>query len=281
MDVRDLIDRAGVRLGLWKARHIRDAEAVKKEAERRIDRSAAYLAGIKGIHAGRRGFVIGNGPSLRMEDLDRLKGEICIASNKIHMAFPSTEWRPSYYTVVDDLTWKELEPRIHTFASHVFIPSYLPQRLGSEVDIRTFRSLPNPSDLEEWTVLPFSADAGVGIHGGYTVTYVNLQLAVHLGLTDIYLIGCDHFYQGALGIEGKGGVDPGDVQNHFVPGYSKPGEKMNPALISRMTVSYRCARTYADQHGIRIYNATRGGHLEVFPRVDLDQVLGGWDHERR
>ncbi len=273
MAVKNLIDRAGVRLGLWPARHLREQAATRREAERRVAESAHYFASIKGIHAGKRGFVIGNGPSLRMTDLDRLKGEICIASNKIHLAFGATTWRPNYYTVVDDLTWKELAPVMHGFADHVLIPSYLPLPQGLALDVHTFRSLPNPSDLEDWGILPFSADAGVGIHGGYTVTFVNIQLAVHLGLTEIYLIGCDHFYDGALGVEGKGAVDPGTVQNHFVPGYSKPGEPMNPALISRMTVSYRCAQQFAEHSGIRIYNATRGGHLEVFPRADLDAVL--------
>lgn len=271
--LKSLVDRAGVRLGLWPPAHVRQAEAVRRDRERRVAESATYFASIKGIHAGRRGFVIGNGPSLQMDDLEKLRGEVCIASNKIHLAFPSTSWRPDHYTVVDDLTWKELAPRMHAHASHVIIPDYLPCPPDVAVQVHTFRSLPNPSDLPEWTVLPFSSDAVNGIHGGYTVTYVNLQLAVHLGLTEIHLIGCDHFYQGALGVEGKGGVDPGGVQNHFVPGYSKPGELMNPALISRMTVSYRCARAYAEKNGLRIFNATRGGHLEEFPRVDLDAVL--------
>lgn len=272
MNVKDLIDRAGVKLGFWEPRFRRELIAAQREAERRIEASAAYFQGIKGIHAGKRGFIIGNGPSLRMSDLTRLKGEVTIASNKIHLAFTETDWRPTYYTVVDDIAWKELSPTMHEHTEQVFIPAYLPETPGLPVKVRTFRSLPNPSDLEEWSALPFSADAGRGLHGGYTVTYVNIQLAVHVGITEIYLIGCDHFYDGALGVEGKGPVDPGMVQNHFVPGYSKPGEPMNPALISRMTVSYRCAQQHAEQHGIKIINATRGGHLEVFPRVDLDSL---------
>ena len=30
---------------------------------------------------------------------------------------------------------------------------------------------------------------------------------------------------------------------------------------------------YAEHHNIKIYNATRGGHLEVFERVNFDDVL--------
>jgi hypothetical protein len=40
-----------------------------------------------------------------------------------------------------------------------------------------------------------------------------------------------------------------------------------------MIEAYREAKKYADLHNIKIYNATRGGMLEVFERVDLDKVL--------
>ena len=30
---------------------------------------------------------------------------------------------------------------------------------------------------------------------------------------------------------------------------------------------------YADKHGIKIYNATRGGKLEIFDRVDFDTIF--------
>ena len=43
--------------------------------------------------------------------------------------------------------------------------------------------------------------------------------------------------------------------------------------LERSTTAYRCARGWADRHGIRIRNATRGGHLEVFERADLDELL--------
>ena len=33
------------------------------------------------------------------------------------------------------------------------------------------------------------------------------------------------------------------------------------------------AKKYADEHDIKIYNATRGGKLEVFPRVDFDSLF--------
>ncbi len=241
----------------------------------RLRRSTPYLTALKGRHAGRRGFVVGNGPSLRMQDLDRLTHEVTIASNKVFLAFEKTRWRPLYYTVVDDLLWERSAASMHTHAPMVLIPSYLPEPAGAKVRMMTFRALPTVDESSpDATVIPFSGNAVEGLYGGHTVTYANIQLAVHLGLDPIYLIGCDHFYAGSIGAGGSSPVDPGQVSNHFAPGYTAPGEAMNPALISRMTRSYEHAQRYAEQHGVNIFNATRGGHLEVFPRVDLDTVLG-------
>ncbi len=42
-----------------------------------------------------------------------------------------------------------------------------------------------------------------------------------------------------------------------------------------MEVAYEYAEKYSREHGFRIYNATRGGYLEVFERVNLNDVLNG------
>ena len=60
-----------------------------------------YLQTLKGIHEGKRCFVIGNGPSLCPEDLDLLCGEYTFAANRIYNIFDRTSWRPTYYLTVD------------------------------------------------------------------------------------------------------------------------------------------------------------------------------------
>ncbi len=64
---------------------------------------SSRTAALRDCHRGRRGFIVGNGPSLRMEDLDRLQSEISFGSNKIYLAFDKTAWRPTYYSVIDVL----------------------------------------------------------------------------------------------------------------------------------------------------------------------------------
>ena len=44
-------------------------------------------------------------------------------------------------------------------------------------------------------------------------------------------------------------------------------------LANKMIYAYSVAKKYLDKRGVKVYNATRGGCLEVFPRVDFDSVI--------
>ena len=52
---------------------------------------------------------------------------------------------------------------------------------------------------------------------------------------------------------------------HVDPSFSSAGDMMISA--------YKVAKEYADRNNVKIMNATRGGMLEVFERVDLDALL--------
>ena len=85
-----------------------------------------------------------------------------------------------------------------------------------------------------------------------------IEIAVYMGFKEIYLLGCDCSY-------------PKGSKSHVVEsGFVDKNAASNPI---RMRVGYKCAKDYADSHGIKIYNATRGGELETFERVDLDEIL--------
>lgn len=255
--------------GRAEAAAARQAEAA---VERRIGASREYLLSLKGKYGGRRGFVIGNGPSLRLADLERLKDEVTLAANKVHLAFDRVSWRPTHLTIVDPLVWEKVQPEIWDHHERVLVPSYLPDHgRGRAV---TFRYLGNAAEKGAGSGdFLFSPDLCAGAYGGYTVTFENLQLAVHLGLNPIYLVGCDHFYSGESQITPNTPIAAASAANHFVANYRAVGEVVNPAPVSEMNESFRQARRYAEAHGLRIVNATRGGHLEIFEREELDAIL--------
>lgn len=50
---------------------------------------------------------------------------------------------------------------------------------------------------------------------------------------------------------------------------------MNDAvkMLSYHINAYQKIKKYADKKGIKIYNATRGGYLEIFERVNFDTLF--------
>ncbi len=235
--------------------------------------SKIHYRSIRGKHRGSKAFVIGNGPSLQIADLTMLQNSISLASNKIYLAFESTPWRPTFFTIQDPFVWQKTknELSIHFKEVHVEDTEMLPVSSDLGLTVHTWRSL-GPTSTPYRTPPAFSGDMSRGAYGGFSVTFLNLQFAVHLGCNPIYLIGCDHYYQGEDDLPANSKVAH-RKQNHFIEGYRKPGEIVYNAPILNMTEAYRHARAYADEHGVTIRNATRGGHLEVFERVDFDELF--------
>ena len=178
---------------------------------------------VRGKYAGRAGFVIGNGPSLRYEDLGRINNVISIASNKIYLAYPHTSWRPSFVTVIDNLVWADIKGTLQEHFDEVIVPWSMDLR-GCNCKLKAYRYQGVVSGYCDKKEAPkFSNDLTKGIFGGHSVTYDNLQLAVHLGLNPIYLIGCDHYYSGEKSDHNGNPVASSTAQNHFVKNYRKPG----------------------------------------------------------
>lgn len=231
--------------------------------------SRSWWQRTRNIHSGRRGFVIGNGPSLRIADLSRLRSEICIASNKIYLAFDETDWRPDYLTCIDKLVWEKIQGDLPGRFQEIIALSTLSIRHAT-IPVVVARHLGGHASVADG----FSMDGTQGVFGGRTVTYTNLQLAAHLGLNPIYLLGCDHYYQGEAGAKASGAIIAhASGSNHFSPKYRTEGERVNSAPIKEMDAAFVVARRVAEKHGVRIYNATRGGHLEVFERASLDSIV--------
>lgn len=228
------------------------------------------LESLHNIHKGKRGFIICNGPSLKSEDLDKIysNNEISIASNKIDKIFTQTKWRPTYYTVMDEgYQYSLLDTMNAVPAKKKFfrIESFITTRKVKDNCVWL-----NADGNRKYLENPrFSEDCSDIIYTIATVTYVMIQLYVYMGIREIYIIGCDNSY-------GREIAKDGNIINHGTSSYFGGSEQkdMNIAAATwQMNLAYEYARKYADEHGIKIYNATRGGHLEAFERVDFDSLF--------
>ena len=221
----------------------------------------------------KRAFVIGNGPSLRPSDLDLLAGEISYGVNHVHLIYPETVWRPTYWVCVDI-------PDVDRAAWHSRqgYKCYVTADRADKVEKKRhpIRSEENISYVATCVHLRQKANGDCPLefhlpsicsYGGGGITA--LQLAILSGYDEIYLLGHD------LGL--KGGDHETDL-DHFHPQYNIINP-MSKGYASVMNVTLHHAhsmvRDAAREAGTTIYNATRGGELETYPRVDFSSLFNG------
>lgn len=236
----------------------------------------------KGIHSGERCFIIGNGPSLKAEDLNMIKNEYSFAANRIYDIYPKTDWRPTYYGIQDYYVLKEITDEVEheeNGAKKRFIVSNRPECIcKSMAEDKKNEFFYIGSCLSEKRDIKFSKDFSRIVGHGGTITYAMIQLAVYMGFSQIYLIGVDHNYSNFVTADGKY-----DSQAHASSHFDgvRPYKKLKINSVTPKngityipTKAYEKAERMSATMGFKIYNATRGGKLEVFERIDLEDIQG-------
>lgn len=227
------------------------------------------ISELRNKYLGKRCFIIGNGPSLNVEDLEKLRNEITFASNKIFLLFDKTNWRPTYYSLFDSKMLKNLYKNLNDLnLQSLFLPikakAEYNLNLQNSIYLNFLESSINPKEPM------FSTDISKIVFTGYTVTYISLQIAMYMGFKEIYLIGVDHNYNTYIE---NGKVVTTGVKDYFSEEYINTKEDRNLPQLSYSTLAYEKAKQFALENGVKIYNATRGGKLEVFPRVEINSLL--------
>jgi hypothetical protein len=235
-----------------------------------MPRNRRAIVSLKGKHSGARAFIIGNGPSLTIEDLDRLQNEVSFAANKIYLAFDKTKWRPTYYNCEDVLVIEQNYDAINrlTGFTKLLKLNHFPPRWRRSPDtvFYSMRVLPSRE-------FPgFSEDPLQGLMCGYSVTYTSLQWAYYMGFNEMYLLGVDFSFSVPKADE-QGYLRASGESNHFTKNYRSPGEKWVVPRLDLQEDALRHAHEWLNARGVRVFNATRGGKLDVFPRVDFDALF--------
>ena len=241
-------------------------------SDRKTKDAFKRLRKFKDVHKGERCFIVATGPSLTIEDVDKLKGEICWTCNSGINLFEKTDWRPRYYAIADGTVFRRVEAGLDRVSDQFQAAFYNHKDIewGGEniYPLPVWVSL--LMDAETRNVMPgwikkkrMSHDITKKVFMGSNVTFVILQLCFYMGFKEIYLLGCACNYKGV------------DVHSKLT-GYVDDDKLFESAdyVGWSMIQDHKCAKKVADRLGVKIFNATRGGMLEVYPRVDLDTVIG-------
>lgn len=253
-----LADRAA-RAGIVKVRRaLRDDSA-----------NVARWQALKGKYAGKRAFLIGNGPSLNRTPLHLLAGEHTMCFNWFTLMYERLSWRPTFYTTIDDRVLQDLAPQMDGVLSEVqygFLPDLHPYNID-------FTRLVAQRENLYWLQLDrlhFSDDLPwCGINK--TVANVGLQVLAYLGFREIYLLGVDMSYAPHAGLahESKRDVtaQADNDPNHFDPRYFGAGRRYHAPRMDETLEKFIEGKAFFDARGVKVMNAGVGGVLEVFPRV--------------
>lgn len=229
------------------------------------------LKELKDKYKGQRCFLVGSGPSLTNEDVLKLRNENTFMVNSFALAMEELDFYPTFYGFIDAICMNKFGEKILSNERSIIFYPRRPDLTKS--DYQKLRKKPNTFeflmlDPGEWInfskkmPMEFSSDVSKQVGWGYTVTYAAMQLLAYMGFSEIYLLGMDCSYPKGVKCY-KDFRSEADIAKGL-----KEGQIMDEYIIG-----YMAAKQYCDRAGIEVYNATRGGHLEVFPRVDFDEVV--------
>lgn len=236
------------------------------------------LSGLKNRYSGRRIFVIGNGPSLNRTPLNMLTDEYTIAMNRISLLYDKTNWRPTFFVcTTTNIRYPEWHRDImRTINSGVvtFAGDKLKEYIGDHKNVHYLNCTHGEqiidSPLLEW----WSDDISKRVCKYATSMLVAFQVAFYLGFKELYIVGADLAFSESLLKTFLCHLRLGRLthfwgdKNHFSSKYGTPG-CTSKVLNRNMLAAHNLVKGVAQKHGVKIFNATLGGRLEVYPRVNF------------
>lgn len=236
-------------------------------------------------HRNQRIFILCCGPSVKDMDLTVLKDEITMGVHSFYMHKDIGTIRPDYYC---NAQWGYNEK----WTKEVGI-QYLGELKRYVGETQFFFSIQEkevienshifkPEEVSYYYYGPSTfgyedIDLCQGIMPVQSVPILCIQLAFYMGFGEIYLIGTDHdflrtnkysyFYNREDSVLGKADFSV-DSNNNVTVSYAQ-------ALRASYYLweDYKKMREIANGKNVKIWNATVGGDLDLFPRVDFKELF--------
>lgn len=226
-----------------------------------------YIKEWKNIHKGEKCFIVATGPSLTFDDLDKIadSGIYSFGMNSCALCLDKTKWIPDMLGVQDEYVYAKIENVLLKEANgklkdKVWVSDIVHSLCPSSRKFKSFalHFLDHKYNPKKTGEIKFSDDCYSVIYDNYSIIFSIMQLAVYMGFKEIYLLGTDCNYNQAK-------------QNFIDNGTTDPNRGI---LGNKLIYTHSLFRKFADAHGVKVVNCTRGGMLEEYPRMALEEVLG-------
>ena len=232
-------------------------------------------------HKGEDAVIIGMGPSLKVEDLEKFQKMASFACNKIFLAYSKTRWRPNYYSVIDILVAENNRDEI----LHADHGNSLPIHSETTWDLlktqRNALCCKYAGSIEDWdngvpAIMNESLADGI-LACGYTVLVDQIQIAYAMGFKTVYLVGVDFSFSGGIKTSEKCAsgevlISKGEL-NHFHKDYRKPGEKWTVPKMEEQRHAFAFCRAAFERDGRKLINASKKSELDVLEKIHFDKIF--------
>jgi len=255
------------RIGLAIARRVADVpDGLAWEFSDFTKQNKKNLSRFEAIHAGKRCFIMGNGPSLAKMDLSPLGNEITFGLNRIYLLFDKLPFKPSYYVSINDLVLQQFSGDIKQLPMPKFL-SWKYRGIYKNCEEVCFVRVIAGFDVF------FGKSPLHPLESGATVTNVAIQLAYYMGFSEVILIGVDHNFVDK-GIPNSVAIRKAATdENHFHPDYFPKGVAWQLPDLLHSELAYAKDREQFELAGRKIVDATVNGKLMVFEKVAYETLF--------
>jgi hypothetical protein len=230
-----------------------------------ITKNDKKVRNLKNIHIGKTAILLGNGPSVKIDDFNHISNYVTFACNRFHLCYDKTNFRPDYTVICDSQMANDFGEEIESCAGGTVVVC-LPhnrQLLDKHIFIKQYdraRFFENPMN-------------GLNISGATLLGA--LQLGYYMGIRRFVLYGVDHDFKFTKNAKASSVLDSAiGNNNHFIDNY-RSGKPWCPPETEKIEFGFRkCAELLREQ-GCFLVNASRKTKLPDIPRASIDDILSG------
>lgn len=250
---------------------------------------------LKNLYEGKRCFILGNGPSLKDVNLADLKDEYVFTVNQLTRRPDFAELNTNFHLWSDfnffDLDMNKAEDAeilqvmksVNTNGNKplCFFPADMrgfarKYGLDKELNINYFKIR-----LRFYEGFRQSVRFTRFIPAMSTVVHFAIFLAIYMGFTQIYLLGCDTT---GIVVQIKSSLENNDENDYSYELSENEKKRMHNLLVKNgiegyarsfwhILVSYRVLFRYCKKRNIELYNCSSQTVIDTIPRIKLSDVL--------
>jgi hypothetical protein len=255
-----------------------------RRAFRHFARSApenlAALRALRDQHKGRTAFIVATGPSIQKQNLAALSGQLVLSCSNLFLhpdiaaISPAFHFFAPYHPPLVEANWLDWLRRG---------AGTLPRSTGIVLGHSDQKRVAASRVLQGRDIVYLHlahlrsprADCMGPVPGPQSVPLMAIPFALHLGVSRIVLLGCDHTTF----------RDYGKTIRHFYPTEADPrinasggavwtGIEQELLANLNLFTQYRRYARLAAARGVAVENGSPDSWLEIFPRIDTRQEFG-------